>query len=635
MSRVPPEQYRSVVERPADFDAFWADVLAQAARIPLNATAEPLPLRSTPEVETFEVHYDSLDGVRIAGWYCVPRAGVGQVGTLPAILSVPGYISDPPIPRAWARRGYAVFSVAPRGKVRSNRQFNPGYPGLLTHNLVDRNTYSYRGFYIDAARGVDFLLSRPEVDAARIGVTGSSQGGALTLTTAALRPEIRAAAAGAPYLCGFLDSIALTDAYPYFEIDDYLRLYPERAAAVRETLAYFDGINFAPRITCPILVNVGLQDNVCPPETGYAMFAGLASREKELCAYDGYGHDAGSPVHNAKVQAFFEKHLLGTAGEGGGRLQGGPADREQVTASSGRSPSALHSPAFEPAASPPPDFDAYWDAVLRELASLPVAPEEELLPIRSTEYCTCYAVRFTSIGPYRLFGYLSIPRGEGPFPTLISLPRYQSVVEVLTQGDSNAKRGRFVTFALAARGQRNADSPYAASFPGWLSDGIDDPATYVFRGVIADCCRAVDYLFARPEVDRSRLAAVVANELPILTAALRPEITHIVASPSAFYAPHRHGLVEDIADYLRLYPDRLPGIRRTLSYFDPLFFAPRVRARALLWGGPTEQPLADALAGPVDLRASESSRYKDGVYQEQWLARELGFADAIVPAHWR
>ena len=145
-------------------------------------------------------------------------------------------------------KGYAALSVAPRGKLRSNQQFNPGYPGLLTHNITDRNTYSYRGFYVDAGRAVDFLLGRPEVDAARIGVTGSSQGGALTITTSALRHEIACAAAGAPYLCGFMDSARLTHSYPYQEINDYLRLYPEREEQVRRTLEYFDGIGLTRRL---------------------------------------------------------------------------------------------------------------------------------------------------------------------------------------------------------------------------------------------------------------------------------------------------------------------------------------------------------------------------------------------------
>ena len=306
MGRKSPEAYRASAVRPGDFDAFWDGVLEQADRMPLNASAERIALRSTPEVDVYEVRYDSLDGVRIAGWYCLPT---DRRGKLPAILRVPGYIGEPALPKAEAASGYAVFSAAPRGKLRSNAQFNPGYPGLLTHNIVDRNTYAYRGFYIDAVRAFDFLQGREEVDAERIGVAGSSQGGGLTLVVSALRSGVRAAAAGAPYLCGFMDAIELTHTYPYQEIRDYLRLYPEREAAVRETLAYFDGIHFGPRITCPIIVNIGLQDNVCPPETGYAAFKTIASVDKRLYPYDGCAHDAGSAAHGEVVRAFFERHL--------------------------------------------------------------------------------------------------------------------------------------------------------------------------------------------------------------------------------------------------------------------------------------------------------------------------------------
>ncbi len=186
MNRASAEAYGTTTKRPADFDQFWDDVLGELARIPLNPQVEHLPLRSTADVDIYEVTYDSLDRVRIACWYCVPR---GRPQPLPAIVHVPGYVSEPLMPKATAQKGYAALSVAPRGKLRSNRQFNPGYPGLLTHNIVDRNSYSYRGFYADAVRAIDFLLGRSEVDSTRIGVTGSSQGGALTVVTAALRNE--------------------------------------------------------------------------------------------------------------------------------------------------------------------------------------------------------------------------------------------------------------------------------------------------------------------------------------------------------------------------------------------------------------------------------------------------------------
>ncbi len=306
MAHTVDRNYQSKARKPADFNAFWEDVLEDAAKVPLEPEAVPEALRSSDDIEVFQVFYNSLDNVRIAGWYCLPRE---RKGPLPAVMVVPGYQSDPPITKEWAQRGYATLSVAPRGKLRSNRQFNPGYPGLLTYGIVDRNAYSYRGFYVDAWRGIDFLLSRDEVDSSRIGVTGSSQGGGLTITTAAMRPEVRAAAAGAPYLTGFLDSIELTHTYPYEEINDYLRLHPDSRGEVEETLNYFDGINFADRITCPIIVNVGLQDNVCPPETGFALFDKIGSADKRMYPYDGQGHSAGRAEHGPVIEAFFAKHL--------------------------------------------------------------------------------------------------------------------------------------------------------------------------------------------------------------------------------------------------------------------------------------------------------------------------------------
>ena len=233
-----PAAYRSSVTLPPDFDRFWQDTLAEAAEVPLNPRLEPVPLRSTPDVEVFDVRWDSLDGLSIAGWYCRPRH---RIGKLAALIHVPGYVSEPLLPRPSALQGYCALSVAPRGKLRSNDRFNPGYPGLLTHNI---------------------------------------------------------------------DAPTLTDTYAYQEINDYLRLYPDREPAVRRTLDYFDGINFAPKIRCPIIVNIGLEDDICAPETGYAVFRAIGSADKRLYTYEGCGHDAGLFVGHAEiVSAFLARHL--------------------------------------------------------------------------------------------------------------------------------------------------------------------------------------------------------------------------------------------------------------------------------------------------------------------------------------
>ena len=296
------------------------------------------------------------------------------------------------------------------------------------------------------------------------------------------------------------------------------------------------------------------------------------------------------------------------------------------------------------------DFSSYWDATLGELARHPARPEVEAIPLRSTDFATLYGVRLTSLGPYRLFAYLSIPTGPGPFPAIYYAPKYQSVLEIIPQGTANLQRSRYVTFSLAARGQRNADSPYAAMFPGLLTDGIDDPATYVFRGVAADAVRGLEFLLTRPEVDPSRVIAV-GNDMALITAALTRGATHVVTTPALFHdtaelAPRTHAYpLEEINDYVGAFPARAEAVRRTLALFDLRAFAPRVRATTLVMAGapgslldaPALGPVASALAGPVIVHASEQSSYKDGLHAERWMADQCGIRDveAILPEHWR
>ena len=178
---------------PDDFDSFWDGVLAELAAIPLDASTTADPLRSTDAVKVCQATYRSLGGLEIFAWYALPAAGDGP---FPAILHLPGYKSEPALRRDWGAKGVAVLSVAVRGKLPSSGEFNPGYPGLLTSGVGDRDTYSYKGVIADCVRGVDFLLSRPEIDAERIYCCGSSQGGGLTLITSALRSEIKAGGRG-------------------------------------------------------------------------------------------------------------------------------------------------------------------------------------------------------------------------------------------------------------------------------------------------------------------------------------------------------------------------------------------------------------------------------------------------------
>ncbi len=308
IKRGSPDLFDDSVTKPDDFDAFWEAVQGELDELPLDPHLRHIPERSTPEVDVFELHYTSLHGVRIAAWYCRPTTGYLD-GPYPGLAVFPGYVSEPTLPKSWAKQGYAAIGVAPRGKLRSNAQFNPGYPGLLVHRLTDPNTYSYRAFYADALRAVDVLLELPEVDSSRIGLTGGSQGGALTLVAAALRRDVvTCGALAAPYLTGFMESAALTRSYPYEEINEYLRLYPDDRDQVRETTRYFDCLNFAPMITAPLLLHIGLMDDICPPETAYALARRLEC-DLTFHQFAGCGHEAGRYWETPVLEAYLAERL--------------------------------------------------------------------------------------------------------------------------------------------------------------------------------------------------------------------------------------------------------------------------------------------------------------------------------------
>jgi len=281
----------------------------------------------------------------------------------------------------------------------------------------------------------------------------------------------------------------------------------------------------------------------------------------------------------------------------------------------------------------PAGFDAYWEQVDRDLARYPAAPELEPLPLRSTEHSTAWAVRLTSVGPYRIFGYYSVPHGDGPFPALLRLPHYGSVNHVPDYED----RQRYAVLQLMHRGQRLADQPFAAAYPGLFTVGIEDPATYIYRAIAADCLRGAEFLLGRPEVDTSR-AGLVGDDLAIITAARRPGFSTVLASSFLFYRLMEACLrttaypLEEVNDLLRMHPTQRDAVAATVSYVDPVYHAGDVRAATLLatgddgtmGGSAWLQPLRDALGGTVEAYQITHEGGTDRDALDTWLAQHLG-----------
>ncbi len=288
----------------------------------------------------------------------------------------------------------------------------------------------------------------------------------------------------------------------------------------------------------------------------------------------------------------------------------------------------------------PNDFDGYWDAVESELGRFAAAPELELLPSRCTEFSNVYAVRLTSVGPYRIFGYLSVPSGSGSFPGLLLTPRYGSVNHLPHLDD----RKRYVVLVLMHRGQRLADQPFAATYPGLLTHGIESPESYVYRGIVADCLRGAEFLASRPEVDTNRIG-IMGDDLAVITASRRTDFTAAYISGLMFFRlmdarEHSDAYpIEEVNDYLRAFPERRDSVARTLAYFDPAHHASRVSARSLLSVGSGQRngadwllPLTEQLGDQVEPYTVTHEGGTDHDQVDAWMAGQLGVAP--IPRLW-
>ena len=296
----------------------------------------------------------------------------------------------------------------------------------------------------------------------------------------------------------------------------------------------------------------------------------------------------------------------------------------------------------------PPDFGSYWYEISKELSEIDMNSEISMIPIRSNTSSTLYSVSLVGANNYPLKGYLSIPNKEGRFPAIYFAPRNASVLEIIPQGMSNNIRDQFVIFSLACRGMRNSDNPHVSMYPGQLTENVDSVEGYIYRGIVADTLRGLDFIITRPEIDKNSLLTY-GNDIALLAAALHGAVTHVVATPGYFFdtidiakLTNSYPL-EEFNDYLRLYPDSELNVRETLSYFNLRWHAQSISANTLIICGDSENvysksnltPLIDNIAGKMTVKESENSAYKDGLFIQEWIADEIGDGVPILPHHWK
>jgi len=274
-----PEKIKPTTNLPDDFKAFWDKGKEELSKIPIRPVLTLMPERCTDKADVYHVSIDNING-KIYGILCKPKAE----GKYPAILHVPGagirpYYGDV----LGAEKGFVTFQIGIHGvpvnldpQVYNDLMAGP-LKNYMTTNMDDKDQYYYKRVYLGCVRAIDFIESLDCFDGETIGVTGGSQGGALSIITAALDDRIDYLASFYPALSdltGYLHGRA--GGWPHIFRNEYTNK-PEKI----EVSKYFDVVNFARFVTVPGWYSWGYNDNVCPPTTTYSAY-NVISAPKEL-----------------------------------------------------------------------------------------------------------------------------------------------------------------------------------------------------------------------------------------------------------------------------------------------------------------------------------------------------------------
>lgn len=287
-----PEGIRPTTDEPTDFIGFWDEAKAANAKIPMDAKVRLLPERCTEKINVYEVNIQNYKpGTRLFGVLCVPKAA----GKYPAILRVPGagvrpYNGD----TGNAEKGVITFEIGIHGipvtmdaSVYDNIR-TASLDGYQNYNLDDKDRYYYKRVYLGCVRAVDYIFSLPEFDGNNIVVLGGSQGGALSIVTAALDNRIKGLVAFYPALSdvtGYLHNRA--GGWPHFF--NAANLSFNNSPQKIETSKYYDVVNFARHLKVPGFYSWGYNDVTCPPTSMYAAY-NVITAPKTLFLVEETGH---------------------------------------------------------------------------------------------------------------------------------------------------------------------------------------------------------------------------------------------------------------------------------------------------------------------------------------------------------
>lgn len=243
------------------------------------------------------------DGFDVQGWLLLPEHSNGK---LPMVTMVHGgpaaaseaFFAGPGLSSALLERGYALFRPNPRGSYGQGERFTAA-------NVRDFGHGDLR----DILSGIDAAAVAAPIDTNRLGLTGGSYGGFMTMWAVTQTDRFKAAvaAAGISNWLSYYGQNGI-DAWmlPYFGASAY-----EDPGVYAQSSA----INFIRNVKTPTFEYVGERDIECPAPQTQEFWHALRALgvPTSIMIYPGEGHGLRDPAHNAdamrRTLEWFDKFL--------------------------------------------------------------------------------------------------------------------------------------------------------------------------------------------------------------------------------------------------------------------------------------------------------------------------------------
>lgn len=297
MSLTEMRRYQGAQEIPEGFHSFWDKKIQELNGLPKYEFIEKDYFGD--QIQAYECWFTGTNEGEVFAKCLFPKSS----HPVPVLFYFHGYQGQGP---DWSEflnyvaAGYGVVCLDVRGQAGRSID-NQSFKGITVKGQVIRgmeegpDALFFKDVYLDIYQLIEIIASLAFVDGTRLYTYGASQGGALALIGAALNPRIQLCVAIYPFLSDFKRILELGDqAEAYNELFRYFKFkdpFHETEEQILEHLSYIDVKNFASRIQGKVKMIVGLQDDVCPPSTQFAIYNRLET-EKEVKIMPEYGHEA-------------------------------------------------------------------------------------------------------------------------------------------------------------------------------------------------------------------------------------------------------------------------------------------------------------------------------------------------------